>query len=144
LVVSAVAFALSAATLNNACSGDDSSSGGADANTSEASTSICDSYTGQGKPCSPISDQRCFALCSVGGSFCRASPDGGGVWVFVDDTSCMPEAGPDFDAFTPDMDSGTTTDDGSVTDASDAGPTSNGDAGDGAIDADILDASDSG
>jgi hypothetical protein len=145
LIAGAVSFALSVAILGNACSSDDSSGGSPDAQSSEASTSICDYYTGAGKPCSPVSDQRCFPICSKGGSFCRAAPGGnGGVWVFVDDTSCNPEAGPDFDQFVPDDDSGTTTDDGSVTDANDAGSSSGGDASDGAVEADTLDASDSG
>jgi hypothetical protein len=144
LLAGAVALAFAAATLNNACSGDDTSSGSPDADTSEASTSICDRYTGAGKPCSPVSDQRCFPLCAVGGSFCRAAPNGnGGVWVFVDDESCMPEGGGiDLDSSTPDMDTGVTTDDGSTQDASDAGTSS--DTGSDASDSGMLDADDSG
>jgi hypothetical protein len=146
LVLTAVAFSLSVATLNNACSGDDTSATSPDAETSEAGTTVCDFYTGVGKPCSPISDLRCFPICTKGGAFCRAGPDGTGVWVNVNDDSCMPDSAPDLgDGSIPDdTDSGMTTDDGSVTDASDAGSTSTSDASDGAIEADILDASDSG
>lgn len=114
-----------------ACSSDDTGAT-ADASSNEAAVLLCDTFKGSGKPCSPVSDQRCFSMCATGGCKCVAG-NGGGVWQCTVDESCYP-GGPDFDAATDEGgligDAGTTTD-GATESGSDGGNDAQlGDAGD--------------
>ena len=114
-----VASLVSAASVG-ACGGGDDSAGPAATDASDEVPLLCDTFTGSGTACAPVSEQTCFSMCVTGGCQCVAGANGG-VWKCTDDESCYPGM--------PDLDSGPLPD-GSLTYA-DAG----GDAPEGSTDA---------
>jgi hypothetical protein len=96
-LASCVLVATILATLSTqACGGGDNNANGTDASGDENIKLLCETFSGSGTPCSPVSDQRCFAMCATGGCKCVAG-NGGGVWKCETDETCYP-GGPDFDA----------------------------------------------
>jgi hypothetical protein len=142
LLFSSIAIACFVVAASTGACGDDSGNATADAAASEGSADLCAHFTTSGDPCSPVSTQRCFPLCTRGGCFCTAAPSGsGGIWKCVDDESCYPDTGTiTDDGGNVDTDGGTTADADADTNA-DGGD--GGEGGDGSDDA-SQDASDSG
>jgi hypothetical protein len=135
-IASSVAAALLlGAVAVGACGGDDTGTP-VDAGNPETIKLLCETFTTSGTPCSPISDQRCFAMCATGGCKCVAGPTGSGVWACTVDESCYPGI-PDLDAATDDS----STTDPDATTSTDAGTDAIADASTDAI-ADAADAGD--
>ena len=85
---------------------DTSDGGDVDAYSLADAASLCENFTHNGQPCSPVSPLVCFRQCVTDGCSCKGAPGGGGgVWVCTTDFSCMPDGGP-LDDSGPDLDSG--------------------------------------